>query len=253
VRKTGSIKGRSIFTINFHYLILILLFTPLMLMAQEEHNTHLQGFKDAVNTRYGTDDILVNGPLYLPEHNKADGHPCFLVNDYIDGTIFIKDKIYNDVKIKYDIELDKLILHEELTRGASVSIILNTVYIDSFHIADYRFVSSHIVFRKDTLPGYYELVYHDEMFFLIKHFKEFRGDYNEKTPFGRYTSDNSKYYVYMNKALVAVNSKKAFLSLFPEKKTEIKKFLKSKGIKYKKAGKEDLYKLMRYCHEVSSG
>lgn len=236
----------------FKYLIVVVLFTcTTIIVAQDNSGYNSQTFIDSINSIYGTDDVLVNGPLYLPEHTRALGHPCFIDNNFHNGTLFVHDRTYPDVNLKYDIELNRLILQTSLSKGAIVKILLNTAYIDSFYIADHRFVNAAQLKINDTLTGFFELIYQNGFKFIIKHYKEFRGDYNEKTPFGRYTSDISNYYITAGGELNNVSTRRSFLKYFTPNKKEIKRYMKQNMKKYRKADKTELYRLMNYIYEIS--
>lgn len=196
--------------------------------------------------------MLVRGLLYLPRHQKASGHPYYLSEKYLYGGISISNHYFDDVLLKYNIEIDRLILHTDLIDGAPVNIVLNSQTIDSFNIQGRHFINTRILLGKDTLSRFFERIYSNGFSLIVRHYKEFRADYNDKTPHGRFTSNKPRLYLLNQGKLTAVSKKSSLLKYFIAYKKEIKKYIKQNKIKYKRANQWELKKLMKFCHDITS-
>ncbi len=112
--------------------------------------------------------------------------------------------------------------------------------------------------KNDKKNGYLKQVKDNNKVSLLK--KETVKFYPAKAAESSYQSDRKATYkrvddIYLvyDKASNSINSiskKKAFLSLFPEKKSELEKFLKSNKIKFSK--EQDLIKLVDFLNSIAS-
>lgn len=202
------------------------------------------------NDIYGSDDKLVNGRIYVPMHSLAEGHPYFEVENWVNGDIFIKGSRYNELKLKYDIELDEFILFVKDKQNRKNYIVLNQHYIDSVQMGKYFFINTGVLPEIGEDIGYAELVFRKDFFFLVKYHKDFKKEFSESKPYGEYNRQTSNRYISESGELVKINTKKALLTYFEAQKKEIKRFMKKNNIKYKKANSGELYNLLRYCHEA---
>lgn len=232
--------------------ILIFLFVSDKLNSQTATNNNeeiIQIYQYA-KEKYGTDDELINGLIYLPENPYANGNRFFLSDDYLKGNIYKQGIVFENQSMKYDIENDDLVLHGKLKRSF-IDILLHKSQIDSFTIADRFFINSSHLFSTDTLNRFFELIFRNNTTFLTEYYKEFRADYNEKTPHGRYTSAKKRYFIFKDDRLYDVTRKSKFLRFFKDNKRDIRKFMKKNKIRYRKAQQTELKRLMEYCHDIS--
>jgi len=209
-----------------------------------------EDLKNYIDQIYGSDDMLVNGRIYVPQHGLAEGHPYFEVVDWVFGNLFIKGVLYEDVKLKYDIELDEFILFIKDKQDRKNYIVLNHHYVDSVYMGKYVFVNTDVLPEIEKDLGYAELVYDRDFIFLIKYTRDFKKEYSDSKPYGEYAEQKATRYICESGELVKISSKKAFLAYFEPDKKEIKKYLKKNNIKYKKANSGELYHLLNYCNAI---
>lgn len=245
-------KPKAIHTI-FLFFTLSLFLIP-SLSAQQLNDTVINTVKELNDYSayfYGIDDWLVNGRKYIPEHGNAKGHAYFSEQDWVTGTLVIKKKTYKDVEFKYNIDLDKIILRAEVTRGGLVYVLLNDDFVTSFIIGEHYFINSAQLLLAGN-SGYFELVFEGKHTLLIKHHKTFISEFNQNAPLGRFSDLNSVKYIYCDGLLNKIPSTKSLLTYFKPFRKEIKKYMKQEKIKYKKATNFELYQLLKYCNEISS-
>ncbi len=219
---------------------------------QAQDLNRINALKTQTNLIYGSDDKLINGPIYLPEHYNAMGSPFFFSDVWTTDLLFIKGKEYSPEEIKYNIAKDRVVLHAGLNTNDRVMILLNNPVVDSFYIMNHFFINISHVLNKDTNLGFYELVYRNEYRFLVKHHKEFLKDYSEDMPHGKYTNDITSYYIFSNGILTSIPNQRSLLRFFKPYKKEIRKFIKSKKIKFRKANTIELYTLMDYITKLTT-
>jgi hypothetical protein len=76
------------------------------LTGESESKRSLIAFTDSV---YGSDIRLVNGRIYQPPHQGAAGHPYFLGQEWMDGSVIACGQQFNNLLLQYDISGDNLI------------------------------------------------------------------------------------------------------------------------------------------------
>lgn len=218
----------------------------------KEKQQYLSEILDKAYAVYGPNEMLENGRIYIPKHSRAQGNPYFAGTDWMATTMTIKGELFNDLKIKYNVNLELLILKKEKENQEShIPIVLNNNFIDSFESDGRQFINVKTKPFGDELSGYVELIYDSQIIFLVKHSKEFLNRYSQSNPYGAYSKLYSVYYIYGNEILTRVSTKGSFLNYFASFKKEIKKFLRQHNIKYKKATNNQLYQLIKYCDEKS--
>jgi hypothetical protein len=192
----------------------------------------------------------VNGDLYFPSHPLAQGHPYFSEINWTLGIIYSKGKTFKKVDLKYDLDMDRIILQEKLNDGKIVKIVLNNELVDSFAFMDKKFVNTRWILNEVSIDGFVELIYSKEIKFFIKYEKEYVSQFTDSNPYGKYSKMLLDRYLYKDGILTRVSTRKAFLNYFEVHKKEIKKYLRAHQINYRKASSQQLFDLMNYCNEL---
>ena len=238
----------------FHQLVFIFL----MMFGQLVYG-QVQGAADEVENLYthteqvySTDDLLVNGQIYIPLHPKAKGDPYFGENRFTEGSVSIKGRQYSGLLLKYNIENQRLILLTTVESGKYVSLLLNSNLVDAFAIGGLHFVHVGNFVQNLEPSGYFAEVYAGNFLFLIKYEKKFKAVYNNQERNGSYTKMQTSYFVFEDGEFRNITKKKALLNYFSLHKKEINTFMRKHKIRYKKAGVEALNQLMKYCDSVST-
>src|SRR4030043_535638 len=105
---------------RFLLFLLFFSFTPVLiadLQSQKETLDQLQFpenktagsliiYTDSV---YGRDIRLVNGRIYQPPHLRSAGHPYFINQEWIEGSVIANGQEFTGIHLQYDIYEDKLI------------------------------------------------------------------------------------------------------------------------------------------------
>jgi len=201
--------------------------------------------------KYGTNDFLVNGWKYYPEHFNAKGSPNFLNLSWTDGFLSTSGgETFEGLALRYNLQMDEVVLRQTLSDGLPAFVMLNKDFISSFTIQSHTFIKANNLTPDMQIMGYVEVVYSGGISLYLKHQKEFVGNYNANTPEGSFSKQKTTKYILINNQLVRVQKKKALLALFPEHKKQIKKFMSSNKIRFKKATNPQLRKLLQYCDEL---
>lgn len=200
---------------------------------------------------YSVNDELINGAVYPIPNPRVKGHP-YLKDNWLPTVIYINSSTYDNLLVKYDLTIDNIILKTEIEEGIEQLINLNKYQVDSFKLADSKFINSIILNHSNESPTYYEELGKGTYSFYIKYEKVFIKEYNNLTPYGKYSSTREDLFLFYNNQLHSVDRKSAFLDHFSSKKqAEIKSFMKTNNISYRKATKQELKKLIRFCNSLT--
>ncbi len=248
-------KNLKLIPNKFKISILIFILFPISLIAQEEFRDSppeiIKLFNES-QSYYSLDDEIINGCVYPLPDSRINGHP-YLNDQWTEAIFFVNNKKYTNLLIKYDLTIDDIILKAEIENGIQKLINLNKFQIDSFIIGNSFFVNSRIFFPEEKKHTYYEQVYRGKYSLFKKYEKVFIKQYNDITPYGKYSIIRTNLYLYNNVELINVDRRSLFIKCFEkEKQSEIKSFMKKYNIIYKKASQQQLKELMNYCSKLIS-
>lgn len=207
----------------------------------------LRGFAEKV---YGTDDLLVNGRGYSPQHYNASGNPWFGAKDFTQGSLTAYDKSFGQVPMIYNVATDELLLRCVPADGNTIFVVLNPRLVQSFDLEDHHFILLPPMQAPDPV-GYVEAVYDGSFHFVIKYTKTFVNNYSPNTPHGSFTRLQATPYIIANKKAIKVVSQKELLRYFDENRKAIKGYLRQQHIRYKRATSAQLIPLMKTIDQLS--
>lgn len=198
------------------------------------------------------DPLLVNGRIYRIFRSKAQGNPFLFSDEWYAGTIHIMQHEFNDREVKYDVYQDALILRIQNETANYTQIRLNESFIDSFVMAGHRkFVRTKVFSSPKIETNYAEIIANDNISLIRTYEKSFIEIYNNFTPDGSYGDLATKEFLIKDKKVVNVSKKRFFVRAFDNYKNQIRRYMRKNDIKYRKASKMELIRLMDYCNELS--
>ena len=201
--------------------------------------------------KYGTNDFLVNGWKYFPDHFNAKGNPYFNELSWTNGAITTTSiETFDKLELQYNIQMDEVVLKQTLKDGNTAFVMLNKDFIEAFSIGDHHFVKAQEIILGDELQGFVEIIYVGEIRFFTKHQKSFVRNFSADTPYGRISKQYSSNFLLRDGELSKVQTKKALINIFPEHKKQIRKFMKTHKIRFKKASASQLRLLIQFCDEL---
>ncbi|MCL6265473.1 hypothetical protein [Flagellimonas myxillae] len=167
---------------------------------------------------------LFEGTLTTEKYGTLDGnHKYYDSNDYLTGHIVFDGATYFDVKLRYDIYEDELLLP---LRSDSRAMMLKLVKerIAEFQIGGHRFIGvSNEDHENGQVYGFYEVLKQTSLLSLLKKHKKV-GFANYKKNYVRYRFvDKSEYYVDHTGELFKIKNKKDILKIFPQLRGKLNK------------------------------
>ena len=170
---------------------------------------------------------LFNGLRYKEEYRTLDGsHKFYLSPNFISGNIIYDGQPYYDIKIKYNLFEDKIIVNLTANSGNSILQLL-TGKIDNFSINENNFVKltdSPVINSSEIITGIYQIIYQNpNLVCYKKNKKSAKKKLTKKTIHYSFKSENS-YFFYINNDFYLISSKKDLIKIFPKHKKVINSF-----------------------------
>lgn len=239
-----KIKPLQLLTLFFN--ISVILLSSTVCSQTKDQNNAYRLSKYALE-KYGTNDFLVNGWKYYPDHFNAIGNPNFNNMDWSDGTLTMRGETFENNLLVYNIQMDEVALMIKLKNSSTAFVMLNKDFVESFSIGEYQFINSSEIVPEIELKGYIEILYTGNFIFIIKHHKNYVANFTSTTPNGSISKQVSTNYILKDGVLHKINSKKTLINYFEVHKKQIKKFMKQHKIRFKQASNDQLKQLMNYC------
>lgn len=200
---------------------------------------------------HSADDELINGAVYPLPNPRIKGDP-YLKDVWTPSVLYINNSSYDQLLIKYDLTIDNIILKIEIEKGVEQLVNVNKFQVDSFKLGNSKFVNSMTIDKDTESPTYYEELGKGNYVLFIKYEKIFIKEYNNITPYGKYSSVREDLFLFYNNQMHSIDRKSAFLDHFSaERQAKIKSFMKSNNINYRKASKQELVKLIEFSNALT--
>jgi hypothetical protein len=216
--------------------------------AQESPETSVSAISE-FDQVYGPDYNLINGKKYIDLYASAQGHPFLDTRNFNNGWLKLKGEIYEDVPMLFNIFEQQLLLQVSTGNLGTQQLIVPNLYLESFGYQGRLFRKLRIPelglhFWEFLTEDRYSIVFSYDKRYTVSRSAGFQGYFFSEVITRRYVYDEE------NNKLIRYKNNSTFRNAFPpEKKGEIKAFMKEKKIRVKKAGKTELIELMHYINE----
>lgn len=192
---------------------------------------------------------VYNGIEYIDPFAKKrlKGHPYFLSDDWLNGSIQYDSRTYESVSLRYNLYSNKVLIDHELTHAV---IELINEKIHSFTLEGNRFVrlQANGVLRE----GFYQLLYDGKSRVYVRRSKTIKETVDQKemiTEFG----ERTRRYLVMNGQAFAVTNKKSALHLFGEHRAEVRNHLSDNHIRFRSSPDKALVVMAMYYDLLNQG
>jgi len=206
------------------FLILFGLFLNIFIIhSQTSNDVAIYNWFDKTIGKENLD--IINGiPHTNPYRTTGDSH-LYYIDQYELGTLNYEGQLYYNVKLKYDIYRDILVLNP-FGESESVGINVITTKVSSFSIKDKNFVN---IDKKDPAVPEFTAGYYEEnkispdFIFYIKHHKNQIKSINEGVLLYTF-KENMSYFLDIKGKIYSIKSKNDIIKLFPDQKKQINGF-----------------------------
>ncbi len=189
---------------------------------------------DIVNTGF------LNGQYYHFTRKIIGDHAYLSTDKWLKSDIIYRNQLYNNMEMMYNLEEDVVIFRSPNIQFLPDQIILpNQNNISEFWINNQHFKQKSLGFGR-----YYEVIREGNALELFVHRRK------------KLIASTSSYFEKINSALliyqddvIVFRGKTTLYSIFPEKKTEIRRFIRQNGLKVNEPSMFDLGLVIDFCNE----
>lgn len=255
---------------NYYLWVQLILLTTLSVFNafgqdQLDESSRTKHQYDLVQAMYGTNQILVNGVFFEDIYKYDLGHPFYEgdnlqslqlknnilrnVNNYQDGYIVINNIRYDNIKLKYNINNQTVVvLYED--KELSVAYLPPVVLISEFSINNQIFLKHQF---NDEELSFYQEIYKGKLNCYSKwEKKKVESHHNKTFKAHKYSEQRKLVFIEKNNEIYRFKATGSFLRLFAkEHRKEIKGYMSSQKIRIKKSTNEDIVKLLSYCDSLT--
>jgi len=202
-------------------------------------------FFNAYYDSLGSSMRLFNGIEYNRYGHGFTGSPFFNNTDFTEGSVFYDGALYEHVALLYDVVQDALII-KDFTKNYEMKLVKEKVRY--FKILNGRFVNLSASNGDENLPeeGYYKLLVDGKVLALEKVEKKIETSSKAEEP-TRFTT-YERFYVKKGDDYYKIDNISNLLKAFKDKKTELRKFIRSNGL-----GKKDMEQLIQKTADYYNG
>jgi len=191
---------------------------------------------------------LVNGIIYEDRYIRKVGHQFFLEDQFYNGTLEYRGKIYKGLEMKYDIYDQQLILYVNHNSSTTWFVPSND-FITSYCLGG-KFFSK---YNFQGEPEFYQVVFDTEKLKCLYYWFKERHDSNKLnySGYNEFTESKKKNYLMLNGSLRQYKNNSSFTKLFPdEMRDRVKDFIKINHINVDQCSDEKTIELLTYCNSL---
>jgi hypothetical protein len=197
--------------------------------------------------KYGFDQVLANGIIYIDKYWKKEGHQFFLEDRLYKGNLVFKGREYQGLEMKYDIVNQQLIVfirHNFLQQG----IVPPHDFISAFNLEETYFSKYEI----DGEPRFYQVVFDSDklkcLYNWSKQALETASSGNYEYYHFEFTGSKRKSYLNIEGSFELYRNNKTFTALFPnDMQSSLRHYMKVNHINVSKCTDEKMIELLKYC------
>jgi len=201
--------------------------------SQDTNNSDYYKAFDAIVGIENTN--LINGVQFIDNYRYTQKHHRFFnSHEFLNGSIVYDSQLYNNLKIKYDLYENQVIL-ELPTEIDFFQLIVNTNKITEFTIENHRFINfnSNKAFQALEINSFLEPIYSNKLQLYLRHSKSRIVQLKNNIVESKFKL-NSQYVYFYNEKFYLFKSKNKLKKVFPKQANSINQFYKDNTILLKK-------------------
>jgi len=231
------------------FMILLLLILPATAFAQSTGKSINSGaISGHFNQLYRFDSRLISGDLYVDETpGSTEGHPFLGNKNWNDGSVLLEGTVYENLRLRYDICTNKLVLNTQNLTGSSLQISLNKTLVSGFTLSGRKFIPYPSTAQNQE-SRFCEALAEGTVSLLLLVTKSLRVPIGGNSNFNFET--RSVMSLLINHKLVPYRGKHTLYRLYPQVKNNIRSFAKSRKLRLRRSNYESHATLINYCNTL---
>lgn len=176
--------------------------------------------------------LLYNGRGYLYHPNSIRGDAYFTDDKTLhNGTVVYDSIYYNNVSLMYDVYADVVAV---LMPNKYSMVMLHNSRLLAFTVDEHKFVNLPADEDKVIKAGNHEVLYDGKVQAFGKYSKSLQSAYSTSGAPEQFFKGSKSFYLKKNGKYYVAGSESAVLKVFEDKKKELKQFIKTKQIKFRR-------------------
>lgn len=194
----------------------------------------------------GANLAVYNGKEYHQEKYSTIGHPFFLSDSTIIGSIMYKNILYKNVHIQLDIASDILIIKDEYQ---SNGLVVQSNFVPYFTIGNHRF--EYLTSTNDDIvpTGFYERITGTTTALFVKRTKKFEQALKAEDNTTKFVENNAYFLITKNR-FYGITNKKSLLKFLADKKELLQQFITDNKINFNKDVESAFEKTISYYNKI---
>jgi hypothetical protein len=212
-------------------------------------SSYKQAIEEVTNKKTEVDFPFVIGKLHYPVVSDFD-HPYYKENKWSKGSLLYNGILYDVDVLKYDIESDKIIYLKYTPDNKVYHVALDENFIHQFSLSNitFRYFKELKNRRGGSLKnGYYEVTYDGIVKFLVQWKKAMVLDLGSRTMNYKTTTTM---FLLKNGQATRVKSMAKLIHLLKDKKTEVKKFVRSNYLKLNGTDYSSAFNVLKFYESL---
>ncbi|MEO6456467.1 MAG: hypothetical protein ABIN97_20490 [Ginsengibacter sp.] len=179
-----------------------------------------------------------------------EGHPFFISKQFVPGSVFYNNVLYENVPLLYDIVKEELIIKD---LAGVYFIKLNNESIQWFIISGHTFIRLNMDNDKDQVlhTGFYDLLYNGNVV-LYKKVLKLLEDRSAFAGIEKHVIESNKYFIKKDNRYYAIKNKKSLLPVMSNRKKEVQQFIRSNKLNFRKAEEDAIIRTVTFYDSINN-
>jgi hypothetical protein len=216
------------------------------LSAQNPDDQVIRQLNTYFNDMYGLDQKLISGVQYYNKYSRSSGNEFLDSDEFIRGQLVIKGNEFDNVNIRYDIYNQRINLQFSYGSSATNTVIIEKNKINEFELNDMKF-------RKYCFPetdtSFFQIIAEGKTSCFYYWYKTLTYQTSARYIY-EFSEPRRKSFLLIDSVLYRYIGKQTFIKLFPESKSEVRKYIRQNQIKLRYAPDPVMEKLIIYCNSL---
>jgi hypothetical protein len=195
-------------------------------------------------------DRLYNGPLYSGYDHHPQGHPFFISDTLLAGSVSYDGIVFPDIRLSYDLIKDVVVMKNG---QKDINFQLLPEKLQYFTVAEHRFLYLTTDSSTVNLPatGYYEELYQGKAIALARHEKTIQSTGKAEENLSDYRQYDF-YYVEVGGRFYSVHSERNLRDAFGSDKLLVRNFMKRSRLSFRKDPVTTLTRVAEYYSQLKN-
>jgi hypothetical protein len=240
-----ALNKQKILNKGFTFKLSSILYAFLLLLFPSVNSLYSQQLKQQFDEVYSMDPILYNGRVFSDLYRTGvDGTQFFNSENFSLGDLKLNQRVFTLQELNYEVFAQKLLLSFTDKIKAKKIIEIPLEHVQYFYLRSKYF---EIIEWSDNTYKIFQVISSGEYKLLIFWYKILVNGAQAINNQQRFSDLKSKIWMLKDDDYYPIKNNKSIITLFqPEQQPEIKKWLKSNGVKVQKADDKDLQMLINY-------